>query len=91
MKIGGSSFFNLMMGCGIGSNNRAEMLGLWMMLYFPISCNIKSLSTFGDSKIVMGWVAGSGDFRVATLDSWKRKVHKLMERFDKIEIMHIYI
>ena len=62
LKIDGASIllginpihsFKIKLGCGNNTNTRAELLALWVLLYFVDGIGIPSLHVYGDSSIVI--------------------------------------
>ena len=49
------------MGGGGGTNNKGKLLALWMLWFEAKSRNIDEMEIFGDSKIIVEWVARRGN------------------------------
>lgn len=69
LKINYSCFYKLRMGCGKGSNTRGELLTLWSLVHFSYTKQVSNLRVYGDSKVIIDWVNGSGGLQVAMLHS----------------------
>lgn len=50
-------FYELQLGCGSGSNSRAELLACWL-LQLAHRNKLKSVKLFGDSSAIIGWLNG---------------------------------
>lgn len=49
-------FFHLKWGLGEGTNNRGELLALYMLLIFAHEKGVQGIQIFGDSMIVINWI-----------------------------------
>ena len=67
LKIRGEHIFEMWMGCGCGTNTRAEILALWGLLYFALQKGIFELHVYGDSKVLNDWVNDEVILQVAIL------------------------
>lgn len=76
--ISNSDYYELSLGCGMGSNTRAELLALWCLLHFMCPFHLSNVQIYGDSSIIIGWAMESNVLKVASLDQWKRKIRLLM-------------
>lgn len=45
-----------MMVGGVGTNNIAEILSLWIFLSFALIHGVTDLKVFGDSKLIIDWL-----------------------------------
>ena len=49
-------FFHLKFGLGEGTNNRAELRTLYMLLIFAHENGIQGIQIFGESMIIINWI-----------------------------------
>jgi hypothetical protein len=50
--------FSLKYGVGRGTNNRAEIYALWILLKVVVDKQVRKIQVLGDSKLVMDWANG---------------------------------
>ena len=62
-------FLSLKNGVGVGSNTKAKLLSLWMVLLFGRRINLKHLQIVEDSKVVAEWFNGTGKLQVISLEA----------------------
>jgi ribonuclease HI len=77
------------LNCGAGSNNKAELLGLWAALYLASRWSISHLQVLGDSRIIIDWISQKSKLNSVHFDSWKNKTRKLSNSFTDINFHHI--
>ena len=53
LHIEKDQYFKAMWNCGRGTNNRGELLALWMLLWVAQSYKITNLQVSGDSRIIL--------------------------------------
>ena len=56
LNLDGNQSFELITGLGEGSNNRAELLSLQLLLFFAAEKGCRTIRIFGDSLNVINWV-----------------------------------
>jgi hypothetical protein len=56
IKISGNTIYRWTFNCGMGTNTRAELLGVWASLSLAHRLDIDHLHVLGDSKIVIDWL-----------------------------------
>ena len=64
VKMNDNHFFNLWMGSRIRSTTRAEMMGMWGVLFFAERIWIDYISIFGDSKVFIEWAKGNYSIQI---------------------------
>ena len=52
------------------SNTKAELIGLWGVLFLASKCGIDSLNIYEDSNIIIEWAKGGFNLQVIHLNSW---------------------
>jgi ribonuclease HI len=78
------------LNCGNGSNMKAELLGAWASLNLARRLHIDELLLLGDSKIIVDWLKGQADFKVAALESWKERTKETSHCFRNLSVSHIF-
>jgi ribonuclease HI len=53
LKLSSSHFFKIHLAIGIGTNIKAELIGLWGLLHFTLRLHIYDLMVVGDSKVIL--------------------------------------
>jgi ribonuclease HI len=84
------TFYKWMINCGVGSNTRAELMGVWALLTLASRLFISEIQVLGDSRIVIDWLKGKGALQVVTLESWKEIISDLINQFRDISFDHVY-
>jgi ribonuclease HI len=74
--------------CGVGSNTKAELMGLWTTLFLASSWSIKFLIVLGDSRVVIDWINQKSNLRSVHIEGWKLKTQALSKHFTDIRFHH---
>jgi ribonuclease HI len=90
LKISDNTLYKWTFNTGPGSNNRAELLGVWETLLLATRLHISELQVVGDSKIIIDWCKGKGRLQIISLDCWKIKIKELSTHFRAITFTHTY-
>lgn len=53
--------------CGIGTNNKAEVISLWWPVYCAKRLNIELTHIFGDSRFAIDWINGKASLATPLL------------------------
>jgi ribonuclease HI len=69
---------------------KAELMGAWASLNLARRLHIDELLLLRDSKIIVDWLKGQADFKVAALESWKERTKETSHCFIKISVTHIF-
>jgi ribonuclease HI len=77
------------LNCGEGTNNKAELLGLWDTLFLASCWSISHLHVLGDSRIIIDWISQKSKFQTVHNDSWKDKTRELLKSFTDVNFHHI--
>jgi ribonuclease HI len=77
------------LNCGAGTNNRAELLGLWAALYLASVWSISHLHVLGDSRLIIDWISQKSKLQSVHNDSWMDKSLKLVKTFSEVSFHHI--
>jgi hypothetical protein len=75
--------------CGVGSNTKAELLGLWTTLYLASSWSIKNIIVLGDSRVVIDWINHKSNLHSVHIEGWKLKTLQLSKLFSDISFLHL--
>jgi ribonuclease HI len=78
-------FFN----CGVGTNTKAELLGLWASLTLASSWSINHLLVLGDSRVIIDWITQKSNLHSVHVECWKQKTLDLSKHFIDIKFQHI--
>ena len=82
--------FELITGLGEGSNNRAELLILPILLIFVAEKGCSTIRIFGDSLNVINWVKKIQTCSNLLLCNILLSIWEVMESFDMISFTHVY-
>ena len=82
--------FELITGLGVGSNNRAEILSLQLLLIFAAEKGCRTIRIFGDSLNVINWVKKIQTCSDLLLCNVLLSIWEVMESFDPISFTHVY-
>jgi ribonuclease HI len=77
------------LNCGVGTNNKAELLGLWAALYLASSWSISHLHVLGDSRIIIDWISLKAKFQSVHNENWMDKTMELSRTFADVNFHHI--
>jgi len=69
---------------------KAELLGAWASLNLARCLQIEELILLGDSKVIVDWLQGKADFKVAALMGWKDRTMESSLWFWHLYVSHIY-
>ena len=83
-------YFEMSVGLGAGSNNRAELLSLQLILIFAAKKGCRSLQIFGDSLNVINWVKKIQTCSDLILRNILLTIWEMVETFDLITFTHVY-
>jgi len=77
-----------MVGLGNGTNNRAELLSLWTLLWIAKRLECTELQVLGDSLTIIDWVNQKATIQNTALTHWYLRTVELKETFTCITIQH---
>jgi len=80
---------NWFLNCGAGTNNKAELLGLWVSLSLASFWSLNHLHVLGDSKLIIDWINQVSKLNSVHLEGWKQDTRKLASKFSDIQFSHI--
>ena len=98
-KLGGAGFviyisethyYCFSVGCGIGSNTRAELLALWSLLRTIILMGLPIKMIFGDSMVVISWVKRLSALNIPSLKHWCEDIFNMLQMVPSVAFNHIY-
>jgi ribonuclease HI len=90
IRINEQRSYKWLLNCGLGTNTRAELLGVWALLSLASRLSIQELQVMGDSKIIIDWLKGKGRLQVIPLHCWMEKISVLIKQFYKLSFAHVY-
>jgi ribonuclease HI len=76
MKLAINHSFEVWMGCRSGSNTRAKMLALRMLLTFACWLGISKLQVLGDSQVILELANQKYKLQVVALQHWSSRVRE---------------
>ena len=76
-------------GLGQEPNNKVEALALWQGIRLALSQNIRSLTVFGDSRIIMQSVATRKPPIQVHITLLVKKIRAMIVKFQNFKIYHI--
>ena len=79
------------MNCGVGTNTKEKLLGVWATLTLATHLSIQKLQVLGDSKVVIEWLTKKGRLQACAIEGWKIKILDLIKYFHEINFQHIYM
>jgi ribonuclease HI len=80
---------NWFLNCGAGTNNKAELLGLWVTLLLANFWSLNHICVLGDSKLVLDWINQISELNSVHLEGWKLKTRMLAIFFSDIQFCHV--
>ena len=69
---------------------KAELVGAWASLNLARRLHIDDLLLLGDSKVIVDWLKGQVDLKVAALENWKDRTKETANWFRNLSVSHIY-
>jgi len=77
------------LNCGVGTNTKAELMGLWASLTLASCWSINHLHVLGDSSVIINWINLNCNLRSIHIEGWKQKTRELSNFFTDIKFQHI--
>jgi hypothetical protein len=68
IRINKHTVFKWTFNCGLGTNTRVELLGVWALLTLASRLHILDLQVFGNSRIIIDWLNKKGNLQVIKLE-----------------------
>ena len=69
---------------------KAEILGLWGLLFLANILSIKEMMVVGDSKVAIDSIIGNSKLNPLYLENWKDQIRNLKSSFDRINFIHVH-
>lgn len=69
---------------------KAELVGAWASFNLARLLHFDDLLLLGDSKVIVDWLKGQVDYKVAALKNWKDKTKETANCFRNLSVSHIY-
>ena len=83
-------YLEFSLGVEHGTNTKAELLSLWVLLLSSQMMGIPLSHVYGDSQVIINWVKGSTALSPTDLVHWCRETKKLISSFQDLSFTHIY-
>ena len=83
-------YFRLKWGLGDGTNNKVELLSIYMFLTFAHEKGLRQFQTFGDSMIIINWLNTTQIFHNILLSPILEEVSHLKATSEFITFHHVY-
>ena len=83
-------YFRARWGIGEGTNNKVEILALYMLLLLAHDKGVQKLQIFGDSMIIINWINQTQRCHNIQLNPILEEVAQLKTTFNQISFTHIY-
>lgn len=77
------------LNCGEGSNNKAELMGLWASLYLASRWSLIHIHVLGDSRLIIDWISHKSKLQSVHYSCWKEKSMALLSSFSDVKFNHI--
>ena len=61
------------LNCGVGTNTKAELMGLWVTLTLAMLWVIDKILILGDSKVIIDWINKKSQLNAVNIEGWKFK------------------
>ena len=78
------------LGVGHGTNTKAELLGLWALLFTSQMMGVPLTHVYGDSQVIINWAKSLSALTPPDLHHWCRETQKLITSFPGLTLSHIY-
>jgi len=75
--------------CGLGTNSKAELLGLWTSLALASLWSLDQILVLGDSRIIIDWINRECALHSVHMEGWKDRTRQLSKQFRDIQFRHI--
>ena len=77
------------LNCGVGSNTKDELMGLWASLTLASCWSLNHLLVLGDSRVIIDWINHKCNLHSIHIEGWKQKTRELSNLFTDINFQHI--
>jgi hypothetical protein len=89
IKINRSISYKWKLNCGVGTNTRGEVLGVWDLLLMTTILKIYHLQVVGDSKFIINWLNHRSYIQATCFHFWKECIQNLILDISYISLSHI--
>ena len=90
MHLSENHYFRLKWSLGKGTNNKAELLAIYMLLNFSHEKGLRRIHIFGDLMLVINWSNNTQRCHNILLTPILEEVAQLKTTFELISFRHIY-
>ena len=77
------------LNCGLGTNTKAELMGLWASLTLAAMWSINHLLVLGDSRVIIDWITQKCKLHSIHIEGWLHLTRNLSDQFSDINYLHI--
>ena len=82
--------FQIRWGLGEGTNNKVELLALYMLLIFTNENGVQRIQIFGDSMVIINWINQTQRCHNIHLNPILEEATQLKTTFNQISFTHIF-
>jgi ribonuclease HI len=75
--------------CGVGTNTKAELMGLWATPTLAAFWSIDHLHVHGDSRVIIDWITQKCKLHSIHIERWMQKTRELSKLFSDINFLHV--
>lgn len=75
---------------GVGTNNKAKMFALWLMLKIVVERDITCLWITGDSNLIVEWANGNYRSEILLIAPIMDRIRERKAQFEFISFQHVY-
>ena len=83
-------FSEMILGCGLSTNMRAELLARWALLSIAKDIGFPYLHIFGDSSVIINWAKEESTLAIVNLEAWCNNTKNLFSSFTSMDFSHVY-
>ena len=83
-----SDLFLIKLELGAGTNIKAEVLALWLALFYGKKLNLNQVQVVGDAKSVVDQFNKKRKLQVDNLDARQQRIRDMQLTFDELKLMH---
>ena len=83
-------YVEIKLGCGLGTNTRAQLMALCDLLSIAKDIGFPYLHIFGDSSMIINWARDESTLSIVNLEAWCNNTKKLISSFTSVDFSHVY-
>jgi len=85
-----SHHIDLWMGIEDCTNNCAEIIALWLCLFWARILHINDIRIFGDSRVIIDWFNHKSMIHTLSLQHWCRTIRDILPHYTCVTVRHTY-